>query len=383
MRSSPEFNVSVRPKNTNDQTMIASDDKQKLADRAKQYAPKQVSEWKYKAQLWRARLTADGKMLVASGYDATVQRWQVDQEKPRQLPSLTGHNGWVQGVAVHPQLPLLYSADSWGRLCCWNLADETKGAKPAWQHPSAHQGWIRDLAVSNDGTMLATCGDGGEVRLWSSHDGKMLRALEGHPVNVMSIAFHPQQATVLTGDLQGSIRAMDCKSGKQVKTFDAGWLYQHHRIQHCGGVRCLSFDASGDRLLCGGQQTPVGGFANGTPGAMLFDWKSAKKKQELTVGAAGDGFMYDVQFHPDGFMMGVSCAFPGKGHLWFWQPDEQKPFVMDKKFNNGRSLALYPDGKRMAMLVSDSPNRNGRLLKDGQYEGGSARIRLLQLGETV
>ena len=57
--------------------MIAPNDKQIQADRSKQFTPKQVAEWDYEAQLWQARLTADGKTLVATGYDASVQRWDV------------------------------------------------------------------------------------------------------------------------------------------------------------------------------------------------------------------------------------------------------------------------------------------------------------------
>jgi hypothetical protein len=76
--------------------------------------------------------------------------------------------------------------------------------------------------------------------------------------------------------------------------------------------------------------------------------------------------------------MAVSCAFPGKGHLWFWRPGDDEPFYVSQKLANGRSLSLHPDGRRLAMLVSQSPNGNGRQLKDGLYVGGSAKIQLLE-----
>ena len=77
--------------------------------------------------------------------------------------------------------------------------------------------------------------------------------------------------------------------------------------------------------------------------------------------------------------MATSCAFPGKGHLWFWRPEDDEAFFVSNKITNGRSLSLHSDRRRLAMLVSHSPNANGRRLKDGKYQGGSAKIHLLEL----
>jgi hypothetical protein len=98
----------------------------------------------------------------------------------------------------------------------------------------------------------------------------------------------------------------------------------------------------------------------------------------MPMGGDQDGFAYDAQFHPAGFVMATSCAFPGKGHVWFWRPGDEQPFFSSSQLANGRSLSLHPDGRRLAMLISLSANGNGRQLKDGQYDGGSAQIRLLE-----
>ena len=71
-------------------------------------------------------------------------------------------------------------------------------------------------------------------------------------------------------------------------------------------------------------------------------------------------------------------AFPGKGHVWFWKPEDAEPLFQSKKIPNGRCLSLHPDGRRWMLMVSNSPNGNGRTLKDGKYLGGTARLHLLE-----
>ena len=127
-----------------------------------------------------------------------------------------------------------------------------------------------------------------------------------------------------------------------------------------------------------GQKEPSGGFAKGTPCVLVFDWETGEQIREMPMGGTQDGFAFDARLHPDGFVMATSCAFPGKGHVWFWRPEDDQAFFASNRLTNGRSLSLHPDGRRVALLTSKSPNGNGRTLKDGEYVGGSARIRLLQ-----
>jgi len=330
-------------------------------------------------QLWQARYSPCGEYLVACGYDATLQRWNVAGSEPTAMPAFTGHDGWVQAMAFLPKQKHVLSADSWGRMSCWDYTGNKN--KPVWTLPHAHDGWIRTLAISPDGKTAATGGNGDVVRLWSTGSGKMLKELP-HPNRVFSLCFHPDGKSLVSGDLNGVIRHWDIANSKEIRQFDAAVLYNDEvktkgRIQQCGGVRLLQFDAAGSQLACCGQKTPSGGFATGTPCALVFDWKSGKQLREMPVGNAQDGFAYDVQFHPDGFVMATSSAFPGKGHVWFWRPADDKAFYTSKKLPNGRSLSLHPNGNRIAHLISKAANGNGRSLKDGEYPGGTAVIRFL------
>ncbi|MFT7639748.1 MAG: hypothetical protein ACI9G1_001486, partial [Pirellulaceae bacterium] len=311
--------------------------------------------------------------------DATVQRWDMTGDPPKQMTALTGHNGWVQGMAFAAEKSRLFTADSWGQLACWAYAEET--AKPIWNLPEAHAEWIRSVAVSPDGQRLATGGNGPLVRLWSTEDGKLLQELH-HPDRVFSLCFHPNGKSLVTGDLRGVIRDWNLAESKEARQLKADILFCDEaetkgRIQQCGGVRHLQFDESGKWLVCAGQKEPGGGFATGIPCAIVHDWESGEQVRQMPTGSAQDGFANDAQFHPTGFVMATSSAFPGKGHVWFWRPEDEAAFYTSKKLPNGRSVSLHPDGTHIAFLTSQSPNGNGRALKDGQYVGGHAEIRLL------
>lgn len=346
------------------------------ADLLQQYEPRETGKFEYERQLWEARFTPCGRFLVAGGYDATIQRWRVQGEGLDLMAPLQGHNGWVQCL-VPIRGDRLLSGDSWGRVSCWNYSTEGE-SRPLWSTSDALGGWIRALAVSPDESLVAVAGNDVKIRLLSAKDGSVQKELAGIEDRVFSLAFHPSGKSLVSGDLKGVVREWNLETGQSVRELDAGSLYQLNHMQDSGGVRRLAFDAAGKRLICGGQKEPGGGFCKGAPQLILFDWESGQLVHEIVAGDTQDGFVYDAQFHPDGFVMACASAFPGKGRLFFWRPEDKEPFFSGKGLTNGRSLSLHPDGKRLAFLVSNSANANGRPLDDGKYAGGTAIIRLLE-----
>src|SRR5437762_857917 len=101
------------------------------------YGPKAAGKpIKLDQQLGLVRYSPCGQFLVAGNFEAQVRRWSTAVEPMTELTPLKGHNGWVQALAFHPDGKRLFSADSWGRLCCWPFIE--KEPKPLWQLPEAH-----------------------------------------------------------------------------------------------------------------------------------------------------------------------------------------------------------------------------------------------------
>ncbi|CAN0545609.1 unnamed protein product, partial [Ectocarpus sp. 8 AP-2014] len=54
--------------------------------------------------------------------------------------------------------------------------------------------WVRRVALSDDGEMLASCGNDHSVKVWSVHSGQCLHDLREHTHVVESVAFAPESA---------------------------------------------------------------------------------------------------------------------------------------------------------------------------------------------
>ncbi len=268
---------------------------------------------KYERQLWQARYTPCGRFLIACGYDAAIQRWDLAADEPQLMKSLTGHNGWVQDMDFLPEKQQLLTADSWGQHACWSYSEVE--SKRVWSLPEAHDGWIRALAVSPDGQTVATGGNGPAVRLWSTEDGKLLKELP-HPHRVFSLRFHPDGGSLVSGDLEGVVRQWSLEKSEVVRQMSATVLYNDEaitkgRIQQCGGVRRTL------NLMPPAARKPSARRPEGGTRRWFRDRNAVRDRVRLgkrradSRDADGPGrfFSYDARFHPDGFVMATSSAF--------------------------------------------------------------------------
>lgn len=347
-------------------------DPKKLLDLFK---PKSVKVVNPDRQMCQVRFGPDGKVLAAGCQDGSVRRWDASSDTLAELPPLTGHGGWVQAIAFHSDGKRLFAADSWGQLRCWSVAE--KEPRALWQTEQAHDGWIRAISMSPDGKLLATCGMDRKIRLWSVDDGKKTQELAGSGEDVMAVAFHPDGKSIVSGDLKGAVQQWDLAAGKSVRDLDARILFRVDRLQEVGGVRGLVFDPAGKILACFGTQPKNGGNVQGTPTILLFDWASGKVLHTLQVGTDGDGYVYDVAFHPAGFVMAVSSGNPGTGKFFFHQPGDQQPFFLTA-LPNCQSLAVHPNGQRLVIATTNAnSNGNGRQLdKNQEYPGNFSPLHL-------
>src|SRR5262249_26964231 len=160
-----------------------------------------------------------------------------------------------------------------GKMLAWDLDAETP---TPIRSIDAHDGWVRALAISPDGKLLASCGNDNLVKLWTL-EGNLVRSFAGHSRHVYNVAFHPDGQQMASCDLLGSVKHWDVGTGKLVRDLDAAVLHKYDTTFRAsiGGARSMMFNKDGTQLALAGITNVSNAFAGvGNPVVVLFDWVS-------------------------------------------------------------------------------------------------------------
>lgn len=322
-------------------------------NRADPNATRLDKEFKHDWPLVACRFDPAGRFVFAGADGNTVQRWELTSGK---ATVLTGHDSWVRAIGFSPDSATLYTGGYDGRLIFWPAADEQP--KPV-RTIEAHKGWIRNLSVSSDGKLLATCGNDNLVKLWSTADGTLVREMPGHANHVYNVAFHPSGEFVVSADLKGAIKQWDVADGHEVRQFDAPVLHVFDKVFRAdiGGARGMAFSADGKLLALSGIIKVTNAFAGiGNPAVLSFEWESGKLKLQHDPKEKGNGVLWNVRFHSDGYWIGASGGGAG-GFLFFWKLDGAQEFFKFKLPNQAHDFDLHSDGLRMGVAHQDGTLR--------------------------
>jgi len=172
----------------------------------------------------------DGNALVSAGYDATLRIWPLAGAA---APVVTALPTPLNAVAVAADGEIV-TAGADGKVYFLSATGELRGSVSAGETP------VIALAISSDGATLAAAGIRGSVAIVDRAARKVARTLVGPGLPVWSVAFFPDNHTLLTGGADRVIRRWDAASGEPI-----------------GAV------------TVGGPQDPLAAFA-GDPGAEVF-----------------------------------------------------------------------------------------------------------------
>ncbi len=225
---------------------------------------------------------------------------------------------------------------------------------------SAHAGWVRSIAISPDGSVVASCGNDNAVRLWNFADSAPLFELPDHDKPVYRVLFTPKGRSLISADLRGLVIEWDYRPGKEARRLDASKLYNSNAAGQgvdYGGVRDLALSHDGKYLACGGlvnATNPLGAVSN--PAVVLFDWQTGKELRVLRPKENVLGLITGLRFHPAGFLI-AAVGGNGGGHLFFWKPEQAGEFFKVGLPNTARDMDLHPDSLRIATAHHDGKVR--------------------------
>ena len=148
----------------------------------------------------------DGGELVSAGYDATLRIWPLRGDGSASVHNLPTP---LNTVAVAPDGEIA-AAGADGKVYFLSPQGELRGEVQASPTP------VIALAISRDGTLVAAAGIRGSVAIIERKTRKLEHTLVGPGLPVWSVAFFPDNRTLLTGGADRTIRRWDAISGEPI-----------------------------------------------------------------------------------------------------------------------------------------------------------------------
>lgn len=181
----------------------------------------------------------DGGDLFSASRDGLVRRWPLFSADGwwDEFPI---HTGEVLSVALSPDGTMLASG---GEDASVKVMDIPSAAPPEVRLDlRGHQGWVWDVAFSGDGKLLASASGDGAVRVWSAQTGQPLATLSGHSSSVSQVAFVPRGGQLASASWDGTVRIWDGK------TYDLLRVLEGHADWALG----LAYAPAGNLLVSSG-----------------------------------------------------------------------------------------------------------------------------------
>jgi cytochrome c len=150
--------------------------------------------------------STDESELVSAGYDATLRIWPLrgnGSESVHNLPTP------LNAVAIAPDGEIV-AAGADGKAYFLSPQGELRGELQASPTP------VIALAISPDGNLVAAAGIRGSVAVIERKTRKLEHTLVGPGLPVWSVAFFPDNRTLLTGGADRTIRRWDAMSGEPI-----------------------------------------------------------------------------------------------------------------------------------------------------------------------
>jgi cytochrome c len=154
----------------------------------------------------------DGSALVSAGYDASLRIWPLQRDGSPIVATLPTPLNTV-AVAADGEI---VTAGGDGKVYVLSDGGERKAEIEAGQTP------IISLALSRDGSLIAAAGIRGSVAIIERGSRKLVRTLVGPGLPIWSVAFFPDNRTLLTGGTDRVIRRWDALAGEPIGDVAAG-----------------------------------------------------------------------------------------------------------------------------------------------------------------
>lgn len=175
-------------------------------------------------------------------------RWIRSHRPPQtsldsgQRALMRGHTAQVLSVALSPDGTRLASGSSDETLRLWDVATAQE-----LFCLREHNGSVTSLAFSADGRRLASGSFDATILLWDAHTGIPLRRLRGHAGVILDLAFSRDGRYVVSGAGDRSVRIWNAETAEEVRRLEG----------HENWIKCVAVSTDGKTLASGSSDATV------------------------------------------------------------------------------------------------------------------------------
>ena len=184
------------------------------------------------------------------------------------IHAFTGHQAGVYAVAWSPTSPdLVATGGSDDTAFLWHVGqDAFEQNQGEIKTLKGHTDTISSISFSKDGTLVATGGMDGCVKVWNPADGSCIQSLEGPGEAIEWVRWHPRGNVILAGSADFTAWMWLAATGACMQVFTG----------HAGPVTCGGFTADGKLIVTGGGE--------GDASLRIWDPKSGECKHVVQGG---------------------------------------------------------------------------------------------------
>ncbi|KAJ6487922.1 WD40-repeat-containing domain protein [Mycena sanguinolenta] len=233
----------------------------------------------------------------------------------------------ISSVAINPSGEwLAFGARKLGQLLVWEWQSESYILKQ-----QGHFYDMNTLAYAPDGQTIATGGDDGKVKVWSTHSGFCFVTFTEHTAPISSVAFAKHGSILFSASLDGTVRAYDLVRYRNFRTFTSPSPVQ---------FSALAVDPSGEVVAAGS-----------TDSFEVFMW-SVQTGKLLDILTGHEGPISSLTFSPSGANQLASGSWDRTVRVWnvFGRSRAVEPLMLT---SDVLAVTFRPDGKELAASTLD------------------------------
>ena len=186
-----------------------------------------------------------------------------------------------------------------------------------------HENFVMSAAFSPDGARIVTACWDKTARVWDAATGKEIAVLRGHENYVTTAAFSPDGARIVTGSHDRTARIWDASTGKEFATL----------LGHEDAVKSAAFSPDGARIV-------TASFRDAT--ARIWD---AATRQEIATLLGHEDAVKSATFSPDGARV-VTGSYDRTARIWDASTGREIAVLRGRE-NMMEYVVFSPDGTRI------------------------------------